>query len=80
MSTAQAMNEIVSYETFRWIITVLTGGLASTWVVYDSLNLYRSRNLDRRDPLVHDKRFGYVMGILIGIVGVIGCLRYHDLL
>ncbi len=72
------MNEIVPYETFRWILTALTGGLAATWVVYDTINLIRIRRADRADPLVRDRRFGYMMGILIGVLGVLGCLRFHD--
>ena len=31
-----------------------------------------------RDPLVRDRRFGYAMGIVIGLIGVVGCLRFHD--
>ena len=71
---------LVSDEAFRWILTVLTGGLAGTWLVLDSVSLFRSRTPRRRtDPLVRDKRFGYVMGIAIGIIGLWGCLRYHSL-
>jgi hypothetical protein len=47
--------------------------------VYDSINLIRTRKLDRSEGSVRDKHFGYVMGILIGLVGVIGCLRFHDI-
>lgn len=71
------MNELVSHETFRWILTGLTGGLSSTWLIYDSYNLIRTRRADRRDPTVRDKRFGYVIGIVVGAIGIIGCLRYH---
>ncbi|HEU0034631.1 MAG TPA: hypothetical protein VFQ53_28600 [Kofleriaceae bacterium] len=68
---------IVDDTTFKWILTILTGGLAGTWLIYDSISLIRSRNADRRDPLVRDRHFGYVIGILIGVVGVVGCLRFH---
>jgi hypothetical protein len=72
------MNDhIMSVEGFRWFMTILTGGLAGFWVFYDSFNLIRTSKLDRRDPVVRDKHFGYVIGILIGIVGVWGCLRFH---
>jgi len=70
----------MSDEAFRWSVTILTGGLAGTWLVYDTINLVRSRRADRRDPLVRDKRFGYVMGMLIGLVGIIGCLRFHGVM
>jgi len=71
-------NELMSPTAFKWFITFLTGGLASAWFVYDSINLLRTRKLDRSDASVRDKHFGYVMGILIGLVGVLGCLRFHD--
>ena len=72
--------ELVSLPVFGWIVTVLTGGLAGSWFVYDIINLIRARRADGRDPLVGDRRFGYVIGILIGIVGVVGCLRFHDVM
>lgn len=71
------MNELVSETVFRWILTALVGGLATSWLVYDSINLIRTRNADRSDPIVGDKRFGYMIGIAIGIIGLIGSLTYH---
>jgi hypothetical protein len=72
--------ELVSAAAFKWFVTILTGGLAGSWFVYDSISMFRSRRADGRDPLVGDRRFGYVMGILIGLIGVIGCLRAHDVM
>lgn len=72
------MNELMSPTAFKWFLTFLTGGLAGAWVIYDSINLVRTRKLDRSDAVVRDKHFGYVMGIVIGLVGVIGTLRFHD--
>lgn len=71
------MNELMSPTAFKWFLTILTGGLAGAWFIYDSINLIRTRNLDRSDAVVRDKHFGYVIGILIGIIGVVGCLRFH---
>jgi len=71
---------IVSQTAFEWFVTILTGGLAGGWLVYDVINLIRVRRADRRDPLIRDRRFGYVLGILIGLVGVVGCLRFHDVM
>ena len=68
---------IVSQTAFEWFVTVLTGGVAGAWLVYDAFNLYKTRNADRQDPIVRDKHFGYVVGMVIGIVGVLGCLRFH---
>jgi len=71
------MNELMSPTAFKWFLTILTGGLAGAWFFYDSFNLIRTRNHDRSDAIVRDKHFGYVIGILIGIIGVVGCLRFH---
>ena len=68
---------IVSQPTFEWIVTGFTGGLAGTWLVYDAISLARMRGKKTEDPVAADKKFGYVMGIIIGFVGVWGCLRFH---
>lgn len=71
------MNELMSPTAFKWFITILTGGLAGVWAIYDSINLIRTRNLDRSDAVVRDRHFGYAIGIVIGVAGVVGCLRFH---
>jgi hypothetical protein len=71
------MTELVSPTAFTWVLTALTGGLAGVWLIYDARNLVRVRREDRRDPRVRDKIFGYVMGIVIGALGVIGVLKHH---
>ena len=72
------MTELMSPTAFKWFLTILTGGLAGFWVFYDSYNLFRTRKLDRSDPVVRDKHFGFLIGIAIGVIGVYGCLRFHD--
>ena len=72
------MNDLMSPNAFKWFLTFLTFGLSGPWMLYDTYNLIRTRHLDRRDPVVRDKHFGYVIGILIGAIGVYGCLRFHD--
>lgn len=72
--------ELMSPTAFKWFLTILTGGLAGVWLIYDARNLFVTRKLDRADGVVRDKHFGYVMGMVIGLVGVIGCLRFHDVL
>lgn len=70
---------ILSPEAFKWFLTITTGGLAGSWLVYDTINLIRLPSREERDPGVrHDKKFGYLMGILIGAAGVWGCLMFHD--
>jgi hypothetical protein len=72
--------ELVSDNVFRWALTFLTGGFAGAWLVVDAVSLIRSRHADRSDPVVRDKHFGYVIGIAIGAIGVIGCLRFWNVL
>lgn len=71
------MNELMTATQFKWFLTILTGGLAGVWVLYDAWNLSRLRSKDKADPIVADKRFGYIIGILIGVVGCVGVLRFH---
>jgi hypothetical protein len=70
---------LISDTAFRVILSVVTGGVAAAWVVHDIVLLARLRGV-RRDPLVGDKRFGYAMGILIGMVGVVGTLAFNGVL
>jgi len=71
------MTEPMSATTFSWFITIAVGGLGAAWFVYDAINLARSIKLDRADPIVRDRHFGYVMGMLIGVIGVVGVLLFH---
>ncbi len=68
---------LVSATAFDWFISVLTGGIAAVWVVYDLRNIVKLRRADGHDPKVRDKRFGYAMGMLIGLVGVVGVMWHH---
>jgi hypothetical protein len=68
---------IVSDTAFTWILTALVGGVSGGWLIYDAINLWRLRGGDRSDPLVRDKLFGYALGIVIALIGVVGTLRYH---
>jgi hypothetical protein len=69
-----------SDAVFRALLSIVTGGVAAAWIVHDAVLLLRLRGADRRDPLVADKWFGYLMGILIGTIGVVGTLRYNGVL
>jgi hypothetical protein len=71
--------QILSPAGFKWFLTLTTGIVAGLWFFYDSFNLIRTRNADRTNLVVRDKHFGYAMGILIGIVGVYGCLRFQGI-
>lgn len=71
------MNELMTASQFKWFLTILTGGLAAVWVLYDLRNLAKLRGQNKADPIVGDKRFGFWMGIVIGVVGCVGVLRFH---
>ena len=62
---------------FRLLISLFTGGVAGGWLIHDLVLLARHRGAGRRDPLVGDQVFGYVMGIVIGVVGLVGTLRFN---
>jgi hypothetical protein len=68
---------------FRWLISLFTGGAAGVWLVHDLVFLARAarqRGTGSRDRLVGDQVFGYAMGIVIGIIGLVGTLRFNGVL
>jgi hypothetical protein len=68
---------------FRFLISLFTGGFAGAWLIHDLLFLARvrrQRRAGRRDPLVADQVFGYATGIVIGIIGLVGTLRFNGVL
>ena len=71
---------LVSGSTFGLLISLITGVVAGAWTIHDLVLLARLRGANRRDPLVADQRFGYVMGIVIGLIGVVGTLRFNGVL
>jgi len=73
------MSPPFSPTVFRWILTILITA-ASLWALFDVVKLARTRGKDGRDPLVRDERFGYLVGIAIGLFGIGGVLRYHGVL
>jgi hypothetical protein len=74
------MNELMSPSAFKWVQTIVPLLLAVPWFIYDTINLIRARTLDRRVPENRDRQFGYVIGMIAGAIGVIGVLRFQDLL
>jgi len=71
------MSEPMSATAFAWFISVMVGGVSALWLVYDSVNLARALKLDPANPAVRDRRFGYAMGLVMGLIGVIGTLKFH---
>jgi hypothetical protein len=70
----------LSDDVFHLMLSIATGGLAAAWLIHDLLLLLRLPGSQRRDPLVRDQRFGYVMGIVIGVIGLVGTARFNGLL
>jgi hypothetical protein len=71
---------LVSETTFRLLLSAVTGGLATGWVIYDLVALRRLQAANARDPIVADKRFGHTMGIVIEILAIVGTLRFNGVL
>jgi len=69
---------IVSDEAFRWALTAITGIVAGGWGIYDTIRLIRSPRPD--SAVTRDRRFGYIVGISVGLIGVIGCFRFHGVM
>jgi hypothetical protein len=67
---------LVSDGMFSFLLCATTGGVGVVWTIHEIMLLMRLRGADRRDPLVRDQRFGYAMGIVIGMLGVIGTLLF----
>ena len=72
--------EVLSTDAFNWLQTAMIGVFAAVWLVYDLRNLTTLRGKDFANPLVRDRRFGYLIGITIAVIGLVGVLRFHGVL
>lgn len=66
------MNSPMSSWAFHVFMTIVTGGVSAIWFAFDLRNLLRTRALDRANPVVRDRKFGYSMGLVIATIGVLG--------
>ena len=69
---------IVSDYVFRVFLTAMTAGVGGTWMIIDARRIWRLRDADRSDLLKNDQRFGYGVGVAIGIVAILGCLMFWN--
>lgn len=68
---------IVPHEIYIWFVSVLTFGTAGSWIVVDIVRLRRALAEREDTPARHDRIFGSIIGVVVGLVGVVGVLRYH---
>ena len=71
---------LMSEPMFRAIISVLTAGVGGLWVIHELVLMNRLRGKSLQDPLVRDQWFGYFIGIAIGVIGVVGTLRFNGVM
>ncbi|HVK77828.1 MAG TPA: hypothetical protein VM734_31195 [Kofleriaceae bacterium] len=68
---------IVSHDTYMLVCALLTGLVAAYWIVIDTVRLRAAMREDRADAVTRDKLFGSSLGIVVGIIGVVGVLKYY---
>lgn len=70
--------QILSAQAFLWFVTIVTGIVAAGWAAWDGYRLLRMRpTMDLRDPIVRDEFVGYITGVVIGLIGIVGIIKYH---
>lgn len=68
---------IVSQTVFVWFCTVMTVGGAGSWLLVEIYRLTKLLREDRSRPVIRDRLFGTLIGFAVGIIGVVGMIRYH---
>jgi hypothetical protein len=72
--------KILSDEGFKLFLSVVTAGVGVVWTLNELRLMSRLRGKDRADKRVGDQWFGYAIGILIGVIGIVGTLRFNGVL
>ena len=62
-------------DQFRWFLVLVTGGVSALWFLSDAVKLWKSGRADGSDPSVRDRRFGYTMGLVIAVIGMVGSAK-----
>lgn len=60
---------ITSVENFDWVPTIMILCFSIGWFIVDTVNLRRELAKDKRE---HDRVFGYLVGLLLAILGGVG--------
>lgn len=68
---------IVSQHVFIWWCTIMTAGVAGSWFFVELFRLNRVLREDLSRPTVRDRLFGSLIGLAVGLIGVLGMVRYH---
>ena len=71
---------IVSETVFIWFCTIMTAGLSGAWIFVALCRLRRALRDDVSRAPVRDRVFGSMIGIAVAVVGLVGMLRWHDVL
>ena len=74
------MTELVSDHVFRMFLTAMVGGIGVWLTWWDVRNLLRLRGKSTADPGVRDQYFGYLSGLAIAAIAIIGTLRFNHVL
>lgn len=62
---------ITTVENFDWVPTIMILGFSIVWFIVDTVNLRRELARDTRE---HDRVFGYLIGLLLAILGGVGLM------
>ena len=68
---------IVSQVVFIWFCTIMSAGVAGAWTIVEVFRLNRVLREDLSRPVVRDRLFGSLIGLAVGVIGVLGAVRYH---
>ena len=60
---------ITSVENFAWVPTIMIACMSIGWFIVDTVNLRRELANDPREP---DRVFGFVIGLILAVMGGTG--------
>ncbi len=69
--------ELVSDHAFHVWLTIMVGGIGVWLVWWEVRNLLRLRGKSTADAGVRDQYFGYISGLVIAAIAIVGTLKYN---